>query len=468
MLNYSLIFSNLGSFAEVITGVLGIAITVVTIIVELAATRYTPKISDLFIRNSVNIAILAFYVLTCLFGVWIAIFDPQIQSLFLRVLAWIYLSLVTFSFLSILPYFFYVFNFLHPENIINLLEKQAKKYLEKALNTSDNRSTLKCKFFQTVEQISDIGINSIATLDRSLGLACVSALKRILIGYFPIKQKFDSDWYSIEQENFLGFSQESIYKIEADSTWVEMCILKQYEFLFAKSVKQIRELIQEISNATREISLAATKYHIEETIELLIIYFNTFLRISSNERNQYAVYNLFDQYRCLAEEMISKDEELTLQIAHYFLYYGQLSLTISMPFTMVIASHDLRILNEKAYDVSFSKRDELLDIFLELDKPPETKLDEIGFRGVRKSQAILASFYLELGEEALAKRIYDDMIHEPLERLNSIRDEILDVENERFWEVTDRWINFDFVSEKRREKLIQFFDWFNQDKQLNE
>ena len=121
MFNYSLVFSNLGSFAEVITGVLGIAITVVTIIVELAATRYTPKISDLFIRNTVNIVILSFYIITCLFGVWFAVFDTEVHAEFVPFLVWFYLGLVTLSFLSILPYFFYVFNFLHPENIINLL-----------------------------------------------------------------------------------------------------------------------------------------------------------------------------------------------------------------------------------------------------------------------------------------------------------------------------------------------------------
>lgn len=460
MFNYSQMFSNLGSFAEVITGVLGIAITVVTIIVELAATRYTPKISDLFIRNYVNICVLSFYIVTCLVGIWIIVFDPNVHSIFIPILTWVYLILVTLSFLSILPYFFYVFNFLHPENIINLLEQQSHKYLDKAKTFSGNLSFLKNRFFQTVEQISDIGINSIASFDRSLGLACVDSLKRILISYFPIKLDFRNEWFTIDHENFLGFSRESIQKIEDNHTWIEMLILKQFEFLLAKSVKQIRELVQEISNATREISIAAAKTRLKETIELLVIYFNTFLRISLNERNQYAIYNLCDQYRCFAEKMLEIDEELALQIARYFLYYGQFSLTASMPFTMVIASHDLRILNEKAYVTSFRKQEKLLDIFLDLDKPPESKLDEIGFRGVRKSQAILAGFYLELNEESLARRIYDDMKHEPLERLQSIRDEILAVEKERFWEVTDRWINFDFVSNKRREKVIQFFKWF--------
>ena len=462
MFDYTLIFSNLGSFAEVITGVLGIAITVVTIIVELAATRYTPKISDLFIRNPVNISVLSFYVVTCLFSIWFAVFDSAIRSSLVAIVAWGYLGFVTISFVSILPYFYYVFNFLHPENIISHLEKHACKFLYQAQKNPANLATLKGRFFQTVEQISDIGVNSIASMDRSLGLACVVSLKRILISYFPIKHSFQTGWFSVQEDNFLGFSKESICKIEANRTWVEMSILKQFEFLFTKSVKQIRELVQEISNATREISLFAVKNRLDETIELLIIYFNTFLRISLNNSNQYAIYHLCDQYRCLGEEMLKIDDELTLQIARYFLYYGQFSLTVSMPFTLVIASHDLRVLNEKAYIISFSKQEELLDIFLDLDKPVETKLDEVGLRGVRKSQAILAGFYLELGEEKLARRIFDDMVHEPIERLHSIRDEIMSVDKERFWEVTDRWINFDYVSEKRRGKLLQFFDWFDQ------
>ena len=46
--------STLTSVAEVTVGVLGIAITVVAIIVELAANRYTPRISELFVRDPVN------------------------------------------------------------------------------------------------------------------------------------------------------------------------------------------------------------------------------------------------------------------------------------------------------------------------------------------------------------------------------------------------------------------------------
>ena len=455
----NLIFINIGSFAEVITGVLGIAITVVAIIVELAATRYTPRISELFIREKRNIIILSFYVLTCVLGIWVAILKHDPSAVWVKILAWIYFGFVTISFLSIVPFFIYIFTFLHPNSIINRLESLAKKLIQRASKKSGHLPTLKNRLTNTFEEISDIALNSIVNMDRSLGLRCVSSLERILISYMETKDKYPQEWFTIDSDNFFGFSVRSIQKIEENHTWLEMAILKQYEFIFVRAVSQNRELVQEISNDTREIALAAYRLNLKESVELLIIYFNTYLRISLNAKNQYAIFNIFDQYRSFAEEIMESNVEIPLQIANYFKYYGQSAMNI-LPFTIVIASNDLRLLNQKAYREKFSQRDELLDIFLELDKPPESEAEEIGFRGVRKSQSILAAFYLELEEEELARRIYQDMINEPLDRMMSICVELLEVEQERFWEVTDRWINFDYVSAERRIKLIEFFGWF--------
>ena len=52
----------LSNAAEVVAGVLAIAITVVAIVVELAATRYTHRITLLFISEPVNIAVMSFFV----------------------------------------------------------------------------------------------------------------------------------------------------------------------------------------------------------------------------------------------------------------------------------------------------------------------------------------------------------------------------------------------------------------------
>ena len=54
----------LSGSAQVVAGVLAILITVVAIVVELAATRYTHSIAQLFVRDRVNQAVMAFFVLT--------------------------------------------------------------------------------------------------------------------------------------------------------------------------------------------------------------------------------------------------------------------------------------------------------------------------------------------------------------------------------------------------------------------
>src|SRR5688500_1635400 len=50
----------LGSVAQVIAAVLGIAITVVSIVVQLAATRYTSRVADLFFRDKINVGVMGF------------------------------------------------------------------------------------------------------------------------------------------------------------------------------------------------------------------------------------------------------------------------------------------------------------------------------------------------------------------------------------------------------------------------
>ena len=52
----------LGSLAQVIAAVLGIAITVVSIVVQLAANRYTSRVADMFFRDRINLGVMGFFV----------------------------------------------------------------------------------------------------------------------------------------------------------------------------------------------------------------------------------------------------------------------------------------------------------------------------------------------------------------------------------------------------------------------
>src|SRR6186713_3170765 len=57
-------FAALNNAAEVVAAVLGIAITVVAIVVELASNRYTHRITELFVSEPINFAVMGFFVVT--------------------------------------------------------------------------------------------------------------------------------------------------------------------------------------------------------------------------------------------------------------------------------------------------------------------------------------------------------------------------------------------------------------------
>ena len=54
--------------------------------------------------------------------------------------------------------------------------------------------------------------------------------------------------------------------------------------------------------------------------------------------------------------------------------------------------------------------------------------------------------------------VVEDLKNEPLSRLIKWRDMLLSVKDKKFWEVTDRGINFEYIDETQKEFLKVFYD----------
>ncbi len=59
------------SLAGMMAAVFGIVITVVSIIVQLSADRYT-GVARMFLRDRVNLGVMGYYVIACVCGVWLS------------------------------------------------------------------------------------------------------------------------------------------------------------------------------------------------------------------------------------------------------------------------------------------------------------------------------------------------------------------------------------------------------------
>lgn len=458
----------LSNMPEVVSGLLGIAITVVAIIVELAANRYTPKITTLFVENPTNLTVLGFFVVTCLLCVWTSL-SADAAVVVPRVGTAVTVGCITLCLLILLPYFNFVFGFLDPNNVVERMGQSTIDAIRKGgKRTGLNRDPRKLAL-RGVEQLADVALNAIEHKDKGICMQAVDTLGDIVCRYLAVSEKLDASFFTMSTEirenpDFVSMQPDVLGDIESRRYWFEMKVLRQFQMIYGETLNKMRDVNYLIAINTRRIAERAMELDRPEIAALALKFFNTYLRATVNERDVRTAYNVFNQYRLLAETALRTGKpDVALETARRFKYYGQLGFTLGLPFILETAAYDLCSLNELAFDLKSPCRQELLAVFLEVDKEAEEghDLDE-SLRGVRKAQIKLATYYLLSGEQDMARAIFEDMRGEQAVRLGSIRTEIEAITSREFWEVSDRGVNFDYLEPRRRAMLDTFFGWFQQ------
>lgn len=457
--------NTLTSLSEVTVGVLGIAITVVAIIVELAANRYTPRITELFVRDPVNVAVMSSFTLSSLLVVWFnaSLHGPSHPEL----MALASLGLMSASLLAILPYFAYVFDFLSPTRVIQRIQEKGSTAIARLARSNGQVDQARLEVALAIEQLGDIALNSVDKKDKPLTISAVNALADVARSHLAHKARLPTPWFDSSvlvstDQDFVSFHPDHVRTLTARRTWVEMKLLRQYQAVFVESINRMRDVNHLIAIQTRRIALVAQDASDPHAVELSFRFLNTYMRTALNSKDVRTAYNLLNEYRAAAEAMLERGQDgQVLELGERIKYYGQLAFQMQVGFILETAAYDLCALLEVASERGAPCHDALLAIFLELDREPDGgKAQETGLRGVRKAQVKLATYYLARGREPLARRIHEDMRRENVERLRGIRKELEGVTNSEFWEVSDRGINFDWLPEERRAHLGTFFSWF--------
>jgi hypothetical protein len=455
----------LGNLAQVIAAVLGIVITVVSIIVQLAATRYTSRVAEMFFRDRLNLVILGFFVVAGIDAVWVSLsvtrqFVPKASITATLVL-------VTISVLLMVPYFAYVFDFLDPEKVVARIQEHAlRSALGGVLSGEGDLEQRQVKVVQSVEQLTDVAMNAIAQKDKLIATGAVDSLKELAARYLEGKRGIDKRWFDVgarlrQNPDFVSMHPESVDDLAKRGVWLEWKILRQYQAIYNEGLEAMPDMPQLVAIDTRYIGEAALAVGDREVLKLAVKFFNTYLRATLNGGQVRVAYNVLNHYRQLTEKLVGTEDDQALLVAEHLRYYGQIAHGKGLVFVTETTAYDLASLCEYAFARGAAVHERFLKVLLELDRQAETEAQEQMLRGVRKAQAKLATFYLALGGEKFARMIAADMKDEPVVRLRSIRDELLRTTSKDFWEVIDRGHNFDYLDEDRRKKLTEFFGWFD-------
>jgi hypothetical protein len=457
-----LIADAMAGLAAMTAAVLGIVITVVSLLVQLTSNRYT-GVAQMFLRDRTNVAVMAYYVVTCVVGVAASL---SLHSEFVpRAAVMVMIIACAFGLLVMLPYFAYVFRFLEPVNLVARIESEAASDVGAAATARDP-STIDAAQRPAVaalEELTDITSNSISGKDKIIASRAVDAIKDFIVNYLSVKNRADERWFKIgegirDNPDFVAMDPESLRALEADRTWLEWKALRQYLGIYAEAQGSMPDINYLIAIDTRYVGEAALAKKDSAVVELAFRFMNSYLRAALNARAVRTAYNVLNQYRLLVETMIrSGADDFAIEGVRHMIYYGRTSYDMQLGFVTETVAYDVSALCEFAHGQQRNIDEQMLDMFLELDQPLRVKKQEAGLQGIRKAQIKLACYYLAVGATARAKKIADDMAGEDRDRLDAIREQLTRVESKEFWEVIDRGRNFEYMPPKQKEQMDRFF-----------
>jgi hypothetical protein len=456
----------ISSLSGINAAVFGIVVTVVSIIVQLTAERYT-GVARMFLRDRVNVMVPAYYVVACVVSVWLS---TSIQAQFIpRATITAVLSLTTGGLVIMAPYFGYVFWFLEPRNIINRIRRDAVGHARRGAVERDKRKcfTAQALALAELEELTDIANNSIAGSDKIIASGAVDALKDFALSQLEVKPQARDDWFKIGPQirlnpDFVAMDPESLTDLEARRTWVEWKVMRQYLSIYNEALGKMRDINYLIAIDTRYIGEAAARVQDTQLVELVFRYLNSYLRATLNARDVRTAYNVLNQYRKLIEAMIRVgNHKAAFDGVRHMKYYGLVSFDMELSFVTETVAYDISALAQLANELGSPAERGILDEFLELDRPPFIRGQDKALLGVRKAQVKLAAYYISSNQQDRARAIANDMRDEPRERLLKIQHQLGAVESKEFWEIIDRGRNFEYMPPPQRACLGEFFSWLD-------
>jgi hypothetical protein len=455
--------------AQIVAAILGIALTVVAIVVQLAANRYTAKIIDLFIRDPVNVPTLALFVVNALEAIWVAhIHGPGFVP---RVGIAINMTLTTASLLVLVPYFRHVFKFLEPQNVIKRIRNEVIQQIDAAGDLRNPGACARAQFHvvKSLDHLFDIARNSVNQYDLTLATTAVFSLRDVTLEAQREKPRLPKDWYHIaattrNNADFLNFPEASIRAFEEEGSWLERKVAWQLYRVFRAALFNMHSLCSSVALIVRELGEDALARGAAVDVRLAVRTFNTLVRAAVNARDVRAVFNVFQQYRLFAEHLLASGDrgrDVVAEVIQHFRYYGRIADRAGLGFILETATHDLALLVKSAVESGAPEAAVrgYLDTLLTLDDDAETPLSTTTRRGVRRAQIVLAAHLITRGREDLGRLIFEDVRRETAGNLRAVRAEIAGAERE-FFELTERVSSFGYVAPEARPALERFFSWF--------
>jgi hypothetical protein len=430
---------------------IAIVIVVVVLGVQLTADRYSPRIIDIFVRDPMNGAVLALFLGSIVFTIYVSVEIKADYVPLVGVGTAVLLAVIDFAIL--MPYVRYMFSIMRAETIIRALRRRGLATIRQA--TSEGRDLeVRHSMRDGISQISDIALGSIQRGDTQVCLAAIEALRALLVDeYIPAKKQLHTWWFKVDHVDMPGASDQTIAQVDRTRTWVEHTVLSDFLDLIGETPAFRKEVIHAIARATRDFGGAAIRVGDRELEDLVIRFFNTYLRAAMNQRAPTFAYATFNEYRAFAIQVLDARPDLVVRVAEHLVAYGRSFDAAGMPFIIGTAAEDVADMTIASAALDLDRAMLMAQLLARTLAAMAPVAQPIALNGVLKAVIKLALW--AVGSEHLGivgtlaggiRAVPAGFTEDALARMERTTEGV-------FWEVSDRVVAFDWVEPDLRELI---------------
>jgi hypothetical protein len=293
--------------------------------------------------------------------------------------------------------------------------------------------------------------------DADTARRSIWALHGTLHDYLEVKESLPPEWFTAEAQIVRGRHEAALEQIRQTGIWIERRVVEELQDLFnAALLARMDDITHTVAQALRMVGEEAIEHDDRPLMMLVSKFFNTFLRATINRGEVRGGYDTLYEYELLADTALMRQPDFTIQIAERLTYYGEAA-GGRLLWMAAASAHDLRVLAENNHrrggDPLVTRRFiTLLDGMIERVAPR----DPILGRQLHKTAVAMGSYFLAAGDDLNTQAVRALLHDVPEPEMARIEQELLQVTEPEFWEVTERWVNFDYVDTETRQVLSAF------------
>lgn len=448
-------FAAVQGFLNVQIRTLGIILaalfTLCAIAIPITSNNYTPKLVNFFIKDVVNQLMFGLLIISNIFANYtmFSMLGDNIPRLNIVLVAILSLMCIAFT----VPYAYYIFNFLQPEEIIRHIQNDIFEDLEDASYTRDTKRLhdLRAKVMLDSKYLSNIILRSIDRHDRDTAMFGLEAMRNIFDYYIDIKEALPKAWFTVDRCDFLALSQNMVEQIEEGKTIYEAELFEELSLLYNMSLGKMSDIVRLISEMVHHIGFQGIQRDQRKTVELTYMYFNSFIRTALTQKLANSVYIISFYYRVLAERAMETNPEDTARIAFFLDYYSHQAVRMGLVFVPNLLSYDVADLTILAFQTDCSCKHRLLEVYCDFDRVQIMRESP----GVIKSHIKLATALNFMGFTDEKDQLCDALCHIRIELIKNAFEEIESVVSPDYWEITDRSKHLDYIPPELQDSFLE-------------